>query len=519
MKKKLFLPLLLILVLGCKSSINIHPNIIFILTDDQRDNTLAAMGNTFVKTPNMDKLIQNGIRFSNTYIAEPVCAPSRVSLFTGMHERVHGIGFTSSYQLTEEQWEISYPSLLRKNGYFTGFIGKFGIEYYTFKGQANSKFDYWWGHDGWTKFFPKNYNYHSALPYHKAKNDIITSIMGEAIEDFLDKKSADKPFCLSVSISIPHGSQTTSMYEDYDEWRLMSKPANENPLLKGHPVYDELYRDTNIQIPAETGTDPYVWIPQDIIDQEGRMIVYGYDYNIESCQEHHVRYYQTITGLDMVIGDMTESLESKGLADNTIIIFASDHGLIMGEYGMGGKALLYDLASKIPCFIYDPRLPQKKRGKTIDNLVTSLDLTSTILDYAGIKSPDEMTGKSLVPLVKGKKVKWRDELFLESLYTDRDNPFCEGIRKDEWKYIRMYDGIVDYKEEDVDFRNRNPDFEQLFNLKDDPDEMNNLIDKYEGTKLLEEFREKTANYSQNLNLKRADYIKSHKVELRETEKP
>lgn len=94
-----------------------QPNIIFILSDDQRDNTFGAMGNTFVSTPNVDKLINNGIRFSNTYIAEPVCCPSRVSLFTGMYERIHGVGFTSSYRLTEEQWSQSYPELMRNNGY------------------------------------------------------------------------------------------------------------------------------------------------------------------------------------------------------------------------------------------------------------------------------------------------------------------------------------------------------------------------------------------------------------------
>ena len=106
-----------------------RPNIIFLLTDDQRDNTFGAMGHPFVKTPNVDRLLGQAVRFSNTYIAEPVCAPSRVSLLTGMHERVHGIGFTSSYRLTDAQWERSYPALLQKAGYHTGFIGKYGVSF------------------------------------------------------------------------------------------------------------------------------------------------------------------------------------------------------------------------------------------------------------------------------------------------------------------------------------------------------------------------------------------------------
>jgi arylsulfatase A-like enzyme len=162
-----------------------RPNIIFLLTDDQRDNTYAAMGHPFVDTPNVDRLLSQSMRFSNTYTAEPVCAPSRVSLLVGMHERVHGIGFTSAYDLTEEQWSRSYPALLQKAGYYTGFVGKLGVEYYTFFGKANEKFDYWWGHDGWTKFLPKNFNQPSTTPYHNAKNEVITEIMGEAMGDFL----------------------------------------------------------------------------------------------------------------------------------------------------------------------------------------------------------------------------------------------------------------------------------------------------------------------------------------------
>ena len=98
------------------------PNIIFLLTDDQRDNTFGIMGHHWVKTPNIDKLIKKGVRFSNAYIAEPTCCPSRVAMFTGTHERVNGVGFSSSYKLNDEQWSKSYPALLKSGGYYTGFI-------------------------------------------------------------------------------------------------------------------------------------------------------------------------------------------------------------------------------------------------------------------------------------------------------------------------------------------------------------------------------------------------------------
>ena len=198
-----------------------RPNLVFLFTDDQRDDTFGAMGHPFAETPHVDALLAESVRFTNCYTAEPVCAPSRVSILTGMHERVHGIGFTSSYDLTEEQWERTYPALLRKAGYHTGFVGKFGVEYYTFRGDAGSRFDYWWGHDGWTRFLPKTVEIESTKPYHRAENDIITAIMGEAMAECLEQRPEDQPFCLSVSFNIPHGSQTTSMHWDYPDWRKM----------------------------------------------------------------------------------------------------------------------------------------------------------------------------------------------------------------------------------------------------------------------------------------------------------
>ncbi len=493
-----------------------RPNIIFLLSDDQRDNTFGAMGHPFVKTPNVDRLLGRSVRFSNAYIAEPTCSPSRVALLTGMHERVNGVGFTSSYQLTPAQWERTYPARLRKAGYHTGFVGKFGVEYYTFKGKAAKRFDFWRAHDGWTRFFPKDAKSPSCRPYHGAKKDVITFVMGETIGEFLDTLPKDKPFCLSVSFNVPHGSQTTSMYPDYPDWRRMTRPANENPKLKGSPFYDTLYRDIDIPIPDTTATDPYRFIPKSVMNQDKgrRTQTYPYSYTRRTCLEHHVRYYQTITGLDHVIGDMLTDLQRKRLAENTVIIYASDHGLLMGEYGMGGKALLYDLASKIPCFIYDPTLESTRGGCNVDKLVSSLDLTKTILDYAGVAAPTFMSGESLRPLVEGKDVPWREELFLENLYTGRDTPFQEGIRLGQWKYIRMVDGKTRYVEADVDFSNRKPDFEMLFDLEADPRETDNLIESHAASEILATLRRKCAAHSQALNQQRRVFKNTVEVQDR-----
>jgi arylsulfatase A-like enzyme len=483
------------------------PNIIFLLTDDQRDNTLGGMDHPFARTPNLDRLLAQSVRFRNTYIAEPVCSPSRVSLFTGMHERVHGVGFTSSYQLNEAQWRRSYPALLRRAGYHTGFIGKFGVEYYTFRGKAAGMFDFWWAHDGWTRFFPKDSKSGSCIPYHGAKADIITPIMGEAMTRFLDRRPPDSPFCLSVSFNVPHGSQTTSMFTGYPDWQRMSRPASENPRLAGHPFYDTLYRGTPLPIPADTGSDPYRFIPKSVMDQDQgrRNRTYPYSYTPSTCREHHVRYYQTLSGLDHVIGGLMGELAERGIDRDTVIIYASDHGLLMGEYGMGGKGLLYDLASKIPCFIRDPAAPPGRRGAVADELASSLDITRTILDYAGVEPPEFMDGMSLRPLVEGRAAGWRTELFLESLYTGRDTPFQEGIRSGRWKYIRFFDGRTGYREKDVDFSARRPDFEMLFDLDADPGERVNLAASPAAADALEKLRRRCLDRSAALNWRREQF--------------
>jgi arylsulfatase A-like enzyme len=486
-----------------------RPNIIFLLTDDQRDNSLGAMGHPFVKTPHLDALLRDSVRFRNAYAPTPVCSPSRVSYFTGLTERVHGVGFSSSYELTEAQWERTYPALLRRAGYFTGFVGKFGVEYYTFRGRAAEKFDYWWGHDGWTRFLPKDTAGPSTKPYHRAKADIITPIMGEAMSEFLDRAPAGRPFCLSVSFNVPHGSQTSSMHTDYPEWSRMTRPANENHALKGTPFYDTLYRDIALRIPEETGTAPDRLIPRFILDQDkGRNTTYGYNYDRATNREHHIRYYQTITGLDHVIGGLLADLKRRGLDQNTVILFGSDHGLIMGEYGMGGKELLLDLAAKIPSFIHDPRAPRDQRGRTLDHLVSGIDYTRTMLDYAGVPAPAEMEGRSLRPLVQGNPAGWRDELHLESLFALRDNPFQEGIRTARWKYIRMYDGVNSFLEQHVDFRGRAPEFELLFDLAADPGERTNLAADPAHAAVLAGLRAKVAAESVARNDRRTAYVRT-----------
>jgi arylsulfatase A-like enzyme len=286
-------------------------------------------------------------------------------------------------------------------------------------------------------------------------------------------KHDDKPFCLSVCYATPHGSKVKWMHED------LAASASENPKLKDHPIYGGKYRELDIAYPLQHPEDPYPFIPKHVMDHsKGRSRCYNYDYDPVSNREHFYRYYQMITEIDQMVGELVAELDALNLTQKTIIVFGSDHGLFMGEKGIGGKALLYDQASKFPCFIYDPQTPGKLKGVSRKEVVSSLDIPVTLLDYAGVEPGPYMTGESLKPLVRGEKPAkpWRDGLFLENIYLGRDTPMQEGYVDGEWKYIRFFKVAAPYADRDMETLGKEPVFEMLFSLKQDPEERNNLID-------------------------------------------
>ncbi|OVE82716.1 hypothetical protein BVY04_00160 [bacterium M21] len=482
-----------------------RPNIIFLQADDFRASGLSCQGNKIAKTVNLDKLAEQGVRFSNAYTVAPVCQPSRVSFLLGQYQRTHGVGFSTKKSLSEAQWDVSYPARLRDAGYYTGFIGKFGVERYDFKGKANEKFDYWMAHDGWSKFFPKEHK--NTAIYKEKKSDIITEIMGESMEQFLDTRPADKPFCLSVSFSAPHGSTSTTMCKD-GGW-LMNKPANLSPLIKDHPVYGSLYRNLDIPLPETMDGHPEQYLPRDVMNPEhGRNKCYAYNYTRERVKEHLYRYNQLIKGVDNQVGRLLEALKEQGLADNTIIAFSSDNGLLIGDYNHGGKGLLYDLTAKVPFILYDPRLPEERRGQVVDVPILSIDLAPTILSYAGVDIPKEMEGEQLQPVMENVET-GRKEVFLESLFALRGNAYSEGVRSGKFKYIRhfrtpgqlkaMEKGRFGYgcKVEEIQFESPTI-HEQLFDLNVDPGETVNLVNNPEYKAVLTKLRKRCKEESLDL---------------------
>jgi len=260
-------------------------------------------------------------------------------------------------------------------------------------------------------------------------------------------------------------------------------------------LYITRYRDQFNEIPLP---ETYVaWgkitEPRIPVDVYNGIYLTSYDYVREPryLRERRVREYQTITGMDRFLGNLRGKLEELGLADNTIIVFSTDHGIHHGEHGLGGKCFLYEEDIRIPLIIYDPRRRDTSIAHPREEMVAVPDLAPTIMELCGLEVPDSMQGTSLRPLLDGETPEWRSELFTEQLMDIQNYSRSESIRTRDWKYIRYFARTEDPEQENQKFRStldnyiecltstikgEKPVYEELFCLKDDPGEVTNLVD-------------------------------------------
>lgn len=430
------------------------PNIIFILTDDQKWDALGFAGNTIIRTPNMDNLAASGIYFKNAFVTTPICAASRATLFTGLYERTHDYTFGKPNLNNQYMYE-SYPFLLRKAGYTTGFVGKFGVK--VNKGIADSMF---------------NFNKQTSWPYIKkidGKEIHLADIEGNYAIDFI-KSNKNQPFCLSLSFWSPHADDDSK--EQYF-W----------------PSYcDSMYSNVNIPVPATADPAFFNSLPEFLRKTMNRDRWYWRFDSAEKYQKMVKGYYKMISGVDSVIHRIQITLKEQGLADNTVIIFMGDNGYFLGDRGYADKWLMYEQSIRVPMIIYDPRQPKTKRGKIIDEMVLNVDITPTILELAGVSIPERYQGKTLTTFYYGHPENWRTSIFCE--HRLEGNPLLlktECIRDKTWKFIRYED---------------HPDFVELYNLKEDFNEVNNLATNKKYRDKVELYTKKCDSAANSLLLQR-----------------
>ncbi|AWW29557.1 acetylglucosamine-6-sulfatase [Echinicola strongylocentroti] len=521
MKIRMILFLVLSVVLGCqpaKSQNTTRPNFIFILTDDQPYGYMGCTGNDIVSTPNLDQLAAEGVLFTNAHVTSAICTPSRASILLSQYERQHGINFNSGTSLSPTAWEDSYPVRFRDHGYFTGWIGKNHVpvgEGGYESGVMEQSFDFWYAGHGHLGFYPKDR--HEI--FSNAEQDTQIEIIGEGVDYFLSSsekedgamrflkdRPADQPFMLSVCFNLPHSAGTRSM-----EMR-----ATDDDL------YKSLYREVEIPLPdhyiaKKDITEPK--LPEELLRTEDRQSGYDYVDTPADTRDIYTRQLQALTGIDRFVGNLRQVLEKEGLSENTVIVFTSDHGLFMGQYGLGGKALCYEQTTHVPMIWYDPLLDDKMIAKRSNALVQTIDIAPTMLERARIAVPDSYQGKSLGPLLAGQE-EVRKYIFTENLWsTQFGNPRCEAVQNKEWKYIRYYENNTIparekvkaakkfdmplnpllYQVHDFDMvqygyfatayqRSEAPVYEELYHLSVDPDELHNKIDDPSAKGVLEQLR-------------------------------
>ncbi len=446
-----------------------RPNIIMLLTDDQRWDTLGCMGNKIIKTPNIDRLARQGVVFDNVFVTTSICMTNRACIFTGQYGSRHGvIDFRTSF--TPEQLRETYPGQLKRAGYYLGFIGKWGVGK-----PPKNLFDYNKGWPGQYRYFPEK-----DLSVH------LTNHMGEQALEFLDSVPDDRPFCLSFSFKAPHvqdGNPNKAMKIFTPAIRSLYKEFPGGFLYD--PKLEPLYRDVVFPPPALSDPAFFASLPDYFIPTETRIRWRWRFSTPEMYQRSMKAYYRLISGADMVVGRIVNKLKEKGLLDNTVILFHGDNGFYLGERGFAGKFYAHEVSLRVPLVIYDPRLPKAQRGTRRSQMVLSIDLAPTMLDMAGIEPPKRMQGKSLVPILRGENPPWRKEFFYEHLFDLGPRiPKSQAVRGTRYKYIRF---LVD-----------DPRNEELYDLKNDPNEAHNLVDDPQYADLLNKMRAKLDDWKERV---------------------
>jgi arylsulfatase A-like enzyme len=439
--------LFVIVALGFTSRLSAAdaPNVLVLLADDLRWDSVGCAGNPVVVTPNIDRLAAEGVRFTQARVTTSICMVSRATLLTGQHMARHGITALGR-PLTPAQFAASYPGVLKAAGYHTGYVGKYGV------GQPpKGGFDFAHIYEGRHWIEAKGERVHVT---EKNTRDAL---------DFLSDRPKGKPFCLCVGFFAPHA-------EDRAPEQYLPQPWSA-----------KLYEGKAIPVPATATEDHVRKLPPFLSadGNEGRVRWRKRFDTPSKFQTYMTNYYRMVSEVDAGIGRIVGKLREQGLLENTLIVFTGDNGYFHGERGLADKWYPYEEALRVPLIVRDPRLPSAERGARSDALVLNLDVAPTIIAAAGAKMPGAMQGQDVSPLyLAAKPPTWRTEFYYEHpvvLGKDRI-PRSEAVASRTAKYVRW-----------PDF-----DFEEFYDLSADPHEERNLVVDPASAKTLEALRERLA---------------------------
>ena len=411
-------------------------NVVFILSDDHRYDAMSFMGHQLAETPQMDAMAAKGVHLKNAFVTTSLCSPSRASILTGLYTFRHRV---IDNQRPVPEGTLFFPQYLQQAGYRTGFVGKWHMGHAS--DEPRPGFDYWVSFKGQGHYLPPGPNYTINVNGKRVKQGgYITSVLTDYAIDFLEQQEGnEKPFMLYLSHKAVHG-------DFVPEAKHRGKLADKSFEL---PKSAEALKNNQLNRPR--------WL----LDQRNSW--HGMDFPLhsdETIERIYKSYCEALCSVDDSIGDLMRQLKKMGIYDQTLVIYMGDNGYMFGEHGLIDKRVAYETSSRVPMLMQCPEL--FKGGTVVDEVVANIDIGPTIMEAMGLRKPAHMDGRSFLPLAQGKEIPWR-EYFLYVYYWEQNYPQTPthfSLRGDRYKYTTYY-GLWDTDE--------------LFDIKDDPMEQNNLI--------------------------------------------
>jgi len=420
------------------------PNILFILSDDHRYDFMGFTGKVpFLETPHMDRMASEGLHLENAFVTTSLCSPSRASILTGKYTHRHQV--VDNQSLVPDGTTF-FPSYLQDAGYETGYVGKWHMGEH--KDDPRPGFDYWASFRGQGRYWNSVFNVNGTRDK-PVDSTYVTHAITDYSLDFLEGRDTTKPFFLYVSHKAVHSEfepapEHKGMYDD----EPLSYPPTMYP--PGHPQATDASLDYNYDDLPE-------WVKAQRESWHG--VDYMYHGQLE-FDEFYKRYCETLVSLDESIGDLLSYLETNGLLDNTLVVYMGDNGFSFGEHGLIDKRQAYEESMRVPMLAMGGVIDASQ--KVVSDNVQNIDIGPTFLDLAGVEKPADMDGTSFLQQLQGQEVAWRDTIYYEYFWERPfpQTPTVHAIRTEQYKYIR-YHGIWDINE--------------LYDIENDPYEMNNLI--------------------------------------------
>jgi len=474
----------------------VRPNILFIMADDHAAHAISAYGSIVNRTPNLDRLAREGMRFDRCFAVNSICTPSRATILTGKYSHMNGVPVFNRFDGSQP----TVAKYLQASGYYTGMIGKWHL------GSDPTGFDKWMVLPGQGVYFNPDFLVETGRIRLKG---YVTDVITDLAIDFLKHRPVDRPFFLMCHHKAPHRRwEPDPKHQAMFAARTTPEPATLRDNYDGRTdalhenqqrVFDDLTRsDLKLEPPADLqGPARGQWLSTkpkevEIIVNGAKTVLVGEELNRWKYQRYMQDYLACIQSIDDNVGRLLDWLDANGLRDNTIIIYTSDQGFFLGDHGLYDKRFMYEPSIRMPFLV---RWQGAVKPGTVQQALTiNPDFAPTFLEAAGLPVPSDMQGRSLVPLLNGiSPPDWRTSFYYRYYHDpgDHNTRAHYGIRTETHKLIYFW----------------KKDQWELYDLLKDPDEVHNLYNDPSQAPLLAKL--KAELYQLKKRLKDEDQFADH----------